>query len=178
MGGDATYMARLMYTQLHGARHVPDMKSVAVLMTDVMLRRGKLFKAFWDAMHNNLMGNSCPSCVARGIRESWGGIIVDPLDRPGTGCLQIDQIVSAYGRIKSDLGVFYSPSINYVRDLKQRNPHDDSTVCKIYWASGYQWSGGCGGSVRNHGSQYFTDCNSFDSTRYCHRNLFFNFGFF
>merc|ERR1712048_929529 len=43
---DATYMARLMYTQYH-ERNAPDMKSVAISMTDVMIRRGKLFKAFW-----------------------------------------------------------------------------------------------------------------------------------
>merc|ERR1719384_2233270 len=73
---DATYMARLMYTQLN-ERDVPDMASIAISMTDVLIRRGKLFKAFWDAIHNNLISNDCPSCVARGIRESWGGSIID-----------------------------------------------------------------------------------------------------
>merc|ERR1711920_93516 len=139
------------------------MKTIAMSLTNVLMPRGKLFKAFWDAMHNNLISKSCPSCVARGIRRSLRYNQIIPTDRSGTGCMQVDQYVFAHLWIKGDLGNFYGPISNYARDLTQRKPSDESTVCKIYRASSWAWSGGCYGKfLGRHGLiGSYTDKNSF-----------------
>jgi len=172
---DFIFMARLMYTQLH-ERDAPHWGFVAIPMTNVMMRRGKLFKAFWDGFHR-LISDSCPSCVARGIVYGGGRDHIhyepDIDDRHGTGCLQVDQYVWAYFWIRLSFSIYYGPISNYAHfDMHQQSPSDDSTLCKIYVHAAEGKNAGCYGPWHwfpYKQYRFFTDHRSFKRKLWCYR---------